>query len=85
MLITLCFLSCSPGGSQGKESACSVGDPGLIPGLGRSPAEGNSNSLQYYSLGNLMDRGTWQAKSMESQGIRHDLATKPPQFETNFL
>ena len=52
MLITLCFLSCSPGGSQGKESACSVGDPGLIPGLGRSPGEGNSNQLQPSCLEN---------------------------------
>ena len=34
------------GGSDGKESACSVGDPGLIPGLGQSPGEGNGNPLQ---------------------------------------
>ena len=40
-----------------KESACSAGDPGLIPGLGRSPGEGNGNSLQYPCLENLMDRG----------------------------
>ena len=38
------------GNSDGKESACSVGDPGLIPGLGRSPREGNGNPLQYSSL-----------------------------------
>ena len=36
-----------PGGSAGKESACSVGDPGLIPGLGRSPREGKGYPLQY--------------------------------------
>ena len=35
-----------PGDSDGKESACSVGDPGLIPGLGRSPGKGNGNPLQ---------------------------------------
>ena len=35
----------SPGGLQGKESACNSGDPGLIPGLGRSPGEGNGNPL----------------------------------------
>ena len=36
-----------PGGSDGKESACDSGDPGLIPGLGRSPGEGNDYPLQY--------------------------------------
>ena len=49
-----------PGGSEGKESACNVGDPGLIPGLGRSPGEGNGHPLQYSCLKNSMDRGTWQ-------------------------
>jgi len=51
-----------PGGSGDKESACNAGDPGLIPGLGRSPGEGNGNLLQYSCLGNPMDRGAWQAK-----------------------
>ena len=45
-----------PGGSDGKESACNAGDPGLIPGLGRSPGE-NGNPLQYSSLENPKDRG----------------------------
>ena len=53
-----------PGGSHGKESACNAGDPGLIPGLGRSPGEGNGNPLQYSCLGNLMDRGAWRASVM---------------------
>ena len=44
---------------SGKESACNAGDPGSIPGLGRSPGEGNGNPLQYSGLENLMDRGTW--------------------------
>ena len=44
-----------PGGSDGKVSACSAGDPGLIPGLGRSPGEGNGNQLQYSCLENSMD------------------------------
>ena len=48
-----------PGGSDGKESACNAGDQGLIPGSGRSPGEGNGNSLQYSCLGNPMDRGAW--------------------------
>ena len=45
--------------SVGKESACSTGDPGSIPGLGRSPEEENGNPLQYPCLENLMDRGAW--------------------------
>ena len=44
-----------PGRSTGKESACHAGDPGLIPGLGRFPAEGNTYPLQYSSLENSMD------------------------------
>ena len=50
-----------PGGSDGKESACNAGDPCSIPGLGRSPGEGNGNPLQYSCLENPMDRGAWQA------------------------
>ena len=46
---------------DGKESACSVGDPGLIPGLGRSPGGGHGNSLQYSCLENPMYRRAWQA------------------------
>ena len=48
-----------PGGSDGKESACNTGDPGLIPVSGRSPGEGHGNPLQYSFLGNPMDRGAW--------------------------
>ena len=50
-----------PGGSEGKESACNAGDPGLIPGLRRSPGEGNGYPLQYSCLENSMDRGAWQS------------------------
>ena len=50
-----------PGGSDGKESARNAGDPGSIPGSGKSPGEGNGNPLQYSCLGNPMDRGTWWA------------------------
>ena len=49
------------GGSDGKESICSAEDPGLIPGLGRSPGEGNGNPLQYSCLENPMDGGAWWA------------------------
>ena len=48
-----------PGGSDGKASARNVGDPGLIPGSGRSPGEGNGNPLQYSCLENSMDGGAW--------------------------
>ena len=44
-----------------KASAYKAGDPGLIPGLGRSPGEGNGNPLQYCCLENPMDGGAWQA------------------------
>ena len=49
------------GDSAGKESACNAGEPGLIPGLGRSPGEGNGNPLQYSCLENLMDKEAWHA------------------------
>ena len=48
-----------PGGSDGKESACNVGDLGSVPGSGISPREGNGYLLQYFCLENFMDRGTW--------------------------
>ena len=67
-----------PGGSVGKESACNAGDPGLIPGSGRFPGEGNGNPFQHSSLGNPMDRGTWQATVHEATRGRHNLGTKPP-------
>ena len=50
-----------PGGWHGKESACNAGDLGLIPGLGRSPGEGNGYPIRYSCLENSRDRGAWQA------------------------
>ena len=47
--------------SDSKESACIEGDPGSIPGLGRSSGERNGNPLQYSGLENPMDRGAWWA------------------------
>ena len=47
--------------AQTQESACNVGDLGSVPGLGRSPAGGHGNPLQYSCLENPMDRGAWQA------------------------
>ena len=51
----------APGSSDGKESAYNAGDLCSIPGLGRSPGEGNGNPLQYSCLENSMDRGAWWA------------------------
>ena len=48
-----------PGGSDSKVSACNAGDPGLIPGLGRPPGEGNGNPLQHSCLENPVDGGAW--------------------------
>ena len=50
-----------PGSSDGKESVCNAGDPGSIPGSGRSPGEGNGNPLQYSCLENSMGREAWRA------------------------
>ena len=50
-----------PGGSDGKESACSVRDLSSIPGSGRSPGKGNGNPLQYSCLEKSIDRGAWWA------------------------
>ena len=49
-----------------KETACSAGDPGLIPRSGRFPGEGNSNPLQYSCLGNPKYRGAWKALGHET-------------------
>ena len=48
------------GGSDSKKSASNAGDPGSLPGLGRSPGERNGSPLQYSCLENSMDRGAWQ-------------------------
>ena len=57
--------------AQMVESACKAGDLGLIPGSGRSPAEGNGNPLQYSCLENPMDAGAWQA-TVHGVIVRHD-------------
>ena len=60
MLPTPVFLG-FPGSSDGKESDCNAGDLDSIPGLGRSPGEGNGTPLQHSCLENAMDRGVWRA------------------------
>ena len=51
------FMAGFPSGSDGKASVCNAGDPGSVPGLGRSHGEGNGSPLQYSCLENPMDRG----------------------------
>ena len=59
-------------GKESKASACSAGDPALIPGLGRSPGEGNDYPLQCSCLENPMDRGAWWATVRGVTRVRHD-------------
>ena len=74
MFVRIKMQSCMPhpGGSDSKESACNVGNPGSVSGLGRSPGEGNDNPLQYSGLENSMDRGAWQATVIGLQRVRHN-------------
>ena len=65
-----------PGGSAGKESACSAGDLGSIPGLGRSPGGGPGNTLQYSCLESSKDRGAWKVTSHGVTKRRIRLMTK---------
>ena len=60
-ILSLRFIRGFASGSYSEEYACIAGDLGLIPGLGRSPGEGNGYPLQYSCLENSMDRGAWQA------------------------
>ena len=71
--------------SIGKESDCNVQDLGAIPGLGRSPAEGNGNPLCYSCLENPMDRGAWQATDYGVARVRHDWETKCTCVHIGFL
>ena len=62
-LSNLIVIAGFPGGPDCKESACNAGDPGSIPGSGRSPGEGNGNPLQYSCLESPMDR-SWGRKEL---------------------
>ena len=66
------FMTFDPGGSNGKESACSAGDQGSILGWGRSPGEGDGNPLQDSRLENPMDRGAWRSTVTGSQKVGHN-------------
>ena len=62
-----------------EASVCSAGEAGSIPESGRFPGEGNSNTLKYSCLGNLMDREAWQATVHQIARVQHDLVTKQQQ------
>ena len=85
-LSTSNYLSGLPRWLSGKESACSAGDMGSIPGSGKSPGEGNNNPLQYLCLGNSKDRGAlvgyrpWGCKR-----VGCDLETRQQQQESIYL
>ena len=75
-----------PGGSDGKESACEVGDPGSIPRSGRSPGEGNGSPLQSSCLQNSMDREALQATVYTILAeSRKDLSWESQYFLKNYL
>ena len=64
-----------PGGSNGKEFACSAGDTGSIHGLGRSSGEGNGYSIKYSCLENPMDRWAWGLQSTGSERVGYNWVT----------
>ena len=66
------YCSVFPCSSVGKESACNAGDLSSIPGLGRSPGEGNGNPLQYYCLENPMDTGAWKVTVYGVARVGHE-------------
>ena len=72
LLYRVIEISGFPGGSDGKVSACNEGDLGSIPGLGRSPGEGNGNPLQYSCLGNSVTEEPGGLQSMGSERFGHD-------------
>ena len=71
-------------GSDGKESASNAGDPGSVPGSGRSPGGGNGNPLHYSHLEISMDKGPWRAtvhgasKSQTRLSDQHNMSAQPP-------
>ena len=78
------YVSSFPGGSASEESACNAGDLGSIPGLGRSPGEGNSYLLQYSGLENSMERGAWQAIYSPWGCKELDMTERLPHTHTHF-
>ena len=73
-----------PGGSEIKNPPVNSGDTSSIPGLARSPREGNGDPLQYSYLGNPMDRGAWKTIVHGVTRVEHDLATKQSQHKVSY-
>ena len=69
-----------PRGSDGKAFAYNAGDPGLIPGLGRSPGEGNGSPLQYFCLENPMDGGASWATDHKVARSRTQLSNQACEY-----
>ena len=67
-----------PRSSVGKESACNAGDPGSIPGSGKSPGEGNGKPTPVFLPEKSMDRRAQQAAVHRVASVRHGLVAKPP-------
>ena len=74
-----------PGGSEGKASACNVGDPGSIPGSARSPGEGNGHPLQYSCLETPRTEEPGRLQSMGSQRAGRDWVTEQLQPTSGWL
>ena len=81
-LLKLYLKKGSPGGLDSKDSTCNAGDQGSIPGLGRSPGEGNGYPLQYSCLVNPLDRGAWWAtfSPWDHKRVGSNTATKQQQY-----
>ena len=84
-LVTTFTLICFPGSSAGKKSTCNAGDPGLIPGLEKSPGEGNGTPLQYSCLENHVDGGAWWAAVHGVTRVGHNWATSLSLSLFNFV
>ena len=68
-----------------KESACNAGEPGSVPGSGRSPGEGIGYPLQFSCQENPMDRRAWQATVHGFARVRHDLGTTLPSLFNKYF
>ena len=78
--MSILFIRIDDGLRTPPRPLCNAGDPGSIPGSGRSPGEGNGNPFQYSCLENPIDRGDWWATVHGVAKVVHNLAVKPPQW-----
>ena len=89
LLLKYCWFMGFPGGASGKETACSAGDKSLIPGMGRSPREGNGNPLQYPCLENphrqksLVGSSPWVTESDMPEPLSMHAHSGSPVFQAH--